>query len=73
MFLTVVRSDGAVQLGEAAARAGYRPGTVVQVVMTCTGSLILSIDDSPPPMDVAFTPLTGGAAQLATRNTRRSG
>lgn len=71
MHTTTVRSDGSVILGgEAHLHAGFQPGTVVQVILTRAGSLIIALDDSPPPLDVRFTPLVGGAAQLAARRSQ---
>jgi hypothetical protein len=71
VIVAQVRSDGTIQLGEAAQRAGFRPGVLVEIILTSSGSLILALDDSPPPIDVSFKPLVGGAAQLAARNARR--
>lgn len=71
-FKSTIRSDGSLILGgEARLRAGFQPGAVVEVIITSAGSLILAIDQSPPPVDVSFKPLLGGAAQLAARNARR--
>jgi hypothetical protein len=71
MHKTTVRSDGSVILGgEARLKAGFQPGAVVEVILTRAGSLIVALDDSPPPFDVPFTPLEGGAAQLAARRSR---
>lgn len=69
MFLTAVRADGCVSLGEEAARLGFVPGAPVDVIVTKAGTLILRIDDTPE-LDVAFTPLVGGAAQKAIRDRR---
>lgn len=70
-YKSVARADGSLSLGPDAWAAGFKPGTVVEVIVTRAGSLILSIDDSPPPVDLAFKLLTGGAAQLALRTGRR--
>lgn len=70
-FRASVNERGQVQLGDAAARAGFAPGVMVDVILTCSGSLIIAIDQSPPPMDATFRPLTGRAgaalAQLQSR------
>lgn len=71
MIKAHVRPDGSLPLGEAAERIGFRPGTVVEVIVTRAGSLILAIDDSPPPVDVPFKPLPGRRGQLAARNAGR--
>ena len=68
-YLTAVTADGQLQLGEAARSAGFTPGTVVQVIVTCAGSLILAVDDTPA-LDLTFRPLTGRAASLALRAAR---
>jgi hypothetical protein len=48
MHRTVVLSDGSIELGDQARLAGYTPGAVVDVIVTCAGSLILALDDSVP-------------------------
>lgn len=70
-YLATVRQDGSLHLGQQAISAGYAPGTVVEIIVASSGSLIVAIDQSAPPMEVNFRPLHGGAAQLAARNDRR--
>ena len=70
MRKSVVQPDGAIQLGEDAIRAGFRPGSLVDVILTRAGSVILALDTSPPPIDAEFKALVGGAAQLAMRGRR---
>lgn len=70
MISVVVRADGSVQLGDAAQALGYRPGAVVQIIVTGAGSLILAIDDRPA-VDVPCTAMTGGARQGALRERWR--
>jgi hypothetical protein len=66
-YLAIVSPSGTLHLGSRAEALGFRPGTLVEVIATSAGSLILAINDSPPSFDVKFRPLEGGAAQLAAR------
>lgn len=68
-YVTTVRPDGSVHLGDA---PGFEPGAVVEIARAITGSLIVAIDQSPPPFDATFRPLEGGVAQLAMRAGRKS-
>lgn len=47
VHLTVVTPDGCVRLGDGLRHLGYTPGSVVQVITTCTGVLMLRLDDRP--------------------------
>lgn len=69
-FKAIVRQDGSLQLGAHAAAKGYAPGTVVEIIVASSGSLIVAIDQSPPAVDVSFRPLVGGRAQLAAMQDR---
>ena len=64
-FIATVNADGQIQLGEAAHRAGFGPGRLVEVIVTKAGSLIVAIDPSPPTVDVPFKPLPGRPARRA--------
>lgn len=57
VILTAVRADGTVPLGEDAARLGFRPGALVQVIVTRAGSLILALDDEPATVEAPCRPL----------------
>lgn len=46
-FKTTVTSTGWLEIGEAAQRAGFKPGQLVEVIVTRTGSLIVATDDTP--------------------------
>jgi hypothetical protein len=70
MKTTRIHADGSVLLGADAEARGYRAGVSVNVVVLSTGSLLVTFDDTVP-LDVAFRPLAGGAAQLALRAKRR--
>lgn len=58
MKRTAVRSDGCVSLGEDAARLGFVPGALVDVIVTRAGSLILALSDELP-VEVPFRRLDG--------------
>lgn len=64
MLKTAVRSDGTLPLGDAAARLGFVPGALVDVIVTSAGTLILRIDDEPV-IDVPFKFVTGWATRKA--------
>lgn len=70
MRKAVIGVGGRLDLGGEANLAGYRVGTAVEIVVLSTGSLLIRMDDEQP-MDLPFTPLLGGAAQLVAR--RQSG
>lgn len=54
MYRTVVSENGSLYLGAAARSAGFRPGLVVDVVVTSTGSLIIAVaDDQGATLDLA--------------------
>lgn len=72
MIRTAVLPSGLVDLGDQARELGFTRGTVIEVIPTSAGSLLVVIDTSPPTYDASWTPLTGGAAQLAARNARRT-
>ena len=59
MHVAVIGMSGALMLGSDAERLGFRPGAVVQIIVTSAGSLILALDQSPPALDVAFRALPG--------------
>lgn len=69
MIRAIVRADGSILLGPDAAALGFVSGAVVEISRTSAGSLLVVLDDSAP-LDVSFTPLVGGAAQLALRRAR---
>lgn len=52
MYSAFVRPDGTIQLGPEAKSAGYLPGTVVNILVTRAGSLILSPSDEPAMIEV---------------------
>jgi hypothetical protein len=64
-YRTAVRSDGCIPLGDAAARLGFRPGVLVDVIVTRAGSLILAINEDVPTYDATWKPLVGTAARKA--------
>jgi hypothetical protein len=71
-FKTRVSSSGEIQLGgDARLRAGFAAGTLVEVIVTSSGSLIIAIDQSPPPLDARFRPVTGRAGAALAQRTRR--
>ncbi|MCC7369678.1 MAG: hypothetical protein IT306_14710 [Chloroflexi bacterium] len=43
----MIDADGRLDLGDQARAAGYRPGTVVDVVITSTGTLFVVPADEP--------------------------
>lgn len=67
-YKATIRPDGSLKLGPEAYAAGFTPGTVVEVIVTRAGSLIVAIDDAPPAVDLAFKLLTGRAPHLAMRS-----
>lgn len=79
MHRAIVRQDGSIHLGALALSKGYAPGTVVEVILARSGSLIIAIDTSPPPIDAAFRPLIsagtvrGARAIRAAQERRRGG
>ena len=64
MHKAAVRADGSLLLGQQAERLGFAPGVVVEVIATRAGTLILAVDQSPPPIDAPFRPIRGGGIQL---------
>ena len=65
MFLAEIGPDGSLQLGEDARRAGYRPGTLVQVIITrAAGTLILALHDEPVMIDAPARRLPAAAAAV---------
>lgn len=52
MHVSNIRLDGTLKLGRAAEQAGFTPGTLVQVILTRAGSLILAIDHETTAIDV---------------------
>lgn len=67
MRRAIIGPDGTLALGDQAARLGFVPGAVVEISMTCIGSLFIMLDDQPVAVDASSRPLIGGAAQLARR------
>lgn len=65
VYRTAMRSDGCLPLGDAAARLGFRPGALVDVIVTCTGSLILALNTDAPTYDAAFLRLSGKPGRKA--------
>ncbi len=57
MHRTAVRADGTLPLGPDAARLGFVPGALVDVIVTSAGSLILALSDEPA-VDVPYRRLT---------------
>lgn len=55
MHKTIVSTAGAIDLGPAAERLGFVPGTPVDVIATRAGSLIVAVDDSVP-IEAAYRP-----------------
>jgi len=47
-----VDEDGRLDLGVVARAAGYRPGTLVEIVVLSTGSLLITPDDSPVMLEI---------------------
>ena len=58
--------DGRIALPADLEAIGYRPGVVVRVSVLSTGSLLVTLDDTPV-LDLPFKPLTGWAARKALR------
>lgn len=56
-FKVAVDPEGRLPLGDAAHRAGFAPGQLVEIVVTSAGSLILARDDAPEILTVPFRPL----------------
>ena len=55
MYLTVVRRNGQIDLGDEARAAGFGPGTAVQVVRLSTGHLLIQpADDQPVHDDLSY-------------------
>jgi len=70
MLVTAIRADGTLLLGLEAAAVGFVPGAVVTLVVLSTGSVLVRLDDAPPPLDADWAPLEGGQAQRALRRAR---
>lgn len=56
-FKAAVNSVGQLQLGEAAHRAGFTPGQVVEVILARSGSLILALDTAPTAIEAPYRSL----------------
>ncbi len=68
MFVSEVLADGSVRLGEEARRAGYTPGTLVEVIVSSArGTLILALHDASP------TTVDGAAVALLPDPRGRNG
>jgi hypothetical protein len=68
MHKAAIHENGAISLGAQARSAGFRPGVVVEVILTGAGSLILAISDDHDAVDVPFSkPLPRREQQLALR------
>jgi hypothetical protein len=52
MQTRTIIGQGVLRLGEEAERAGYTPGRVVRVSVLSTGSLLVTLDDTPVLIDV---------------------
>jgi hypothetical protein len=70
MHRTAVRADGCLPLGDAAQRLGFRPGTLVNVIVTSAGSLLLAIDDTPV-LELKTPALPVKSSRLALWEARR--
>lgn len=54
MRRAVIDDDGVLDLGDDARSAGYQPGTVVDIVVASSGTLLVRISDDVPVIDVPF-------------------
>ena len=57
MRRAVIDPTGRLDLGEQAQRAGYRPGQLVEVLVTSAGSLIVSLAADDAAIDVPCRPV----------------
>jgi len=68
-YVTTVGRNGQITLAPYSEL--FPPGSHVEIIRTCVGSLIITRVDPLPTVDVEFRALEGGAAQLAARNALR--
>lgn len=69
MLRTAVRADGTIPLGDAAHRLGFTPGTLVDVIVTSAGTLILAVNDTVT-VDLVVRPLKSRRPPVALPDRR---
>lgn len=60
-----IDADGRLDLGDQARRAGYQPGTTVDVLVTLAGQLIITPTDEPVLIELDASRLPKGPARRA--------
>lgn len=66
MHRAIVDANGRLDLGDAALRAGFKPGQLVDIIVTCLGSLIVALaDDDSQAVDAYARQLPSKRGQLA--------
>lgn len=72
MRRAVIGHDGRLDLGEQAQHAGFTPGTIVDVRLSCSGSLHVTLADPADIIDLHISRLPAGPARAAlTRGMTR--
>lgn len=72
MYRTHIREDGSLHLGEQARAAGYRPGQLVDVALSSTGTLYVSAADAPDEIELHALRLPAGPARQTVIEGRQA-
>lgn len=71
MYRTHIKPDGTIHLGEQARAAGYRPGQLVDVALSSTGTLYVMPSEAVEEIEILASRLPAGRARQAVVEGRR--